>query len=300
MFRAVRNRRGEHSARFREWTALIEPTYLRDGLIDAAPSPSGWYQVRQRFTNTTAAMCGAGYVLGVGDRHLQNFLIDKVTGDNIAIDFGHAFGSATTTLAIPELIPFRMTPQMVAALGVLGTDAVAPGIEQTLAAMQRHRATITSLLAVFLDEPLSGWEGRRLPTTTAKPGAFGGGGDAAAPGSGSADSSDTTTTTAGRRAALLSSAPQVTDLARRKVQSVYRKLAMEHPVKLLEDELAVNPHVERMKVLPDIHRVVEGEPVKREGATRLASAAEQTRLLLSLATDENILGRTWVGWAPLF
>ena len=40
-------------------------------------------------------MCIAHYVVGVGDRHLNNTLIDKTTGNCIGIDFGHAFGTAT-------------------------------------------------------------------------------------------------------------------------------------------------------------------------------------------------------------
>jgi DNA-dependent protein kinase catalytic subunit len=34
------------------------------------------------------------------------------SGGLIGIDFGHAFGSATQFLPIPELIPFRLTRQL--------------------------------------------------------------------------------------------------------------------------------------------------------------------------------------------
>lgn len=40
-------------------------------------------------------MCIAQYILGIGDRHLSNTLIDKKTGGVVGIDFGHAFGTAT-------------------------------------------------------------------------------------------------------------------------------------------------------------------------------------------------------------
>ena len=42
-----------------------------------------------------AQLCVSHYVLGIGDRHLSNFMIDLQTGAVVGIDFGHAFGSAT-------------------------------------------------------------------------------------------------------------------------------------------------------------------------------------------------------------
>ena len=40
-------------------------------------------------------MCVIHYILGIGDRHLSNTLLDTTTGGVVGIDFGHAFGSAT-------------------------------------------------------------------------------------------------------------------------------------------------------------------------------------------------------------
>ena len=50
----------------------------------------------------------ASYLIGVGDRHLENFLVDTTDGEVLGIDFGHAFGSAMH-LVTPELMPFRLT-----------------------------------------------------------------------------------------------------------------------------------------------------------------------------------------------
>lgn len=50
----------------------------------------------------------ASYLIGVGDRHLENFLVDTTDGEVFGIDFGIAFGSGTQ-LALPELMPFRLT-----------------------------------------------------------------------------------------------------------------------------------------------------------------------------------------------
>lgn len=42
----------------------------------------------------------------------------------ITIDFGHAFGSATELLPVPELIPFRLTRQLVGFLEPLGVTGL--------------------------------------------------------------------------------------------------------------------------------------------------------------------------------
>jgi hypothetical protein len=60
-------------------------------------------------------------VLGIGDRHLDNFLIDQRTGQIIPIDFGASFGHATSILPVPEFLPFRLTAQFTALLRPLDT-----------------------------------------------------------------------------------------------------------------------------------------------------------------------------------
>ena len=49
-----------------------------------------------------------GYVVGLGDRHAQNILIDKSSAELIHIDLGVAFEQGKT-LRTPEVVPFRLT-----------------------------------------------------------------------------------------------------------------------------------------------------------------------------------------------
>ena len=48
-----------------------------------------------------------GYVLGLGDRHVQNILVDKTTAELVHIDLGVAFEQGRI-LPTPETIPFRL------------------------------------------------------------------------------------------------------------------------------------------------------------------------------------------------
>lgn len=64
-----------------------------------------------------------GYILGLGDRHVQNILIDYKTAEVIHIDFGICFEQALI-LRIPELVPFRLSRDIEAGFGISGTEGV--------------------------------------------------------------------------------------------------------------------------------------------------------------------------------
>jgi DNA-dependent protein kinase catalytic subunit len=48
--------------------------------------------VRSKFARSYAVFTICSYVLGIGDRHLDNFLLDTTDGSLVGIDFGCAFG----------------------------------------------------------------------------------------------------------------------------------------------------------------------------------------------------------------
>jgi DNA-dependent protein kinase catalytic subunit len=88
------------------------PKYmLREGIKSTCNSPEIFLNKRANFIKSYACLCIGGYILGIGDRHLENFLISLNSGYIYAIDFGIAFDSGLH-LNIPELIPFRMTSQI--------------------------------------------------------------------------------------------------------------------------------------------------------------------------------------------
>ena len=49
-----------------------------------------------------------GWLLGLGDRHLDNILLDSSTGDLVHIDFNVVFDQGLK-LRVPEIVPFRLT-----------------------------------------------------------------------------------------------------------------------------------------------------------------------------------------------
>lgn len=54
----------------------------------------GWYSfsfMLQSYARSTAVMSMVGYIIGLGDRHLDNVLIDMTTGEVVHIDYNVCF-----------------------------------------------------------------------------------------------------------------------------------------------------------------------------------------------------------------
>lgn len=64
---------------------------LRYKFFEAHKSPSRWFEMRLKYTRSVAVVSIIGYILGIGDRHLSNLLLDVVQGELVPIDFGYAF-----------------------------------------------------------------------------------------------------------------------------------------------------------------------------------------------------------------
>lgn len=80
-----------------------------------------WWQMVRRYSYSVAVMSTIGYIIGLGDRHLDNVLVDLTSGEVVHIDYNVCFEKGKT-LRVPEKVPFRMTPNLVTALGVTGVE----------------------------------------------------------------------------------------------------------------------------------------------------------------------------------
>jgi DNA-dependent protein kinase catalytic subunit len=79
--------------------------------------------IRDRFLRNYSLVCLSGYILGIGDRHLENFLLNTRSGEVISIDFGYSFGQAIS-LMIPELMPFRLSKVFEYAAAPIGLKGI--------------------------------------------------------------------------------------------------------------------------------------------------------------------------------
>lgn len=70
------------------------PPVFRQFFLEAFPYPSDWFEARTRYTRSTAVASMAGAVIGLGDRHLGNILLDmnsaEVGTEHAAVQMGVA------------------------------------------------------------------------------------------------------------------------------------------------------------------------------------------------------------------
>ncbi|KAL6229259.1 hypothetical protein BDW75DRAFT_235346 [Aspergillus navahoensis] len=69
-------------------------------------------------TRSLCVMSMVGYILGLGDRHPSNLLLDRITGKVVHIDFGDCFEVAMHKEKYPERVPFRLTRLLTFAMEV--------------------------------------------------------------------------------------------------------------------------------------------------------------------------------------
>jgi ataxia telangiectasia mutated family protein len=112
---------------------------------------------RQQYVRSAAACSMLGYLVGLGDRHASNILIDKRNADLVHIDLGLAFEQGTA-LPVPERIPFRLTRDIVDGMGILGVEGpFRAQCEAVLAAMRQSQQLLATVLEAFLHDPLAKW-----------------------------------------------------------------------------------------------------------------------------------------------
>lgn len=110
-----------------------------------------------RFSGSVAVMSMVGHILGLGDRHLDNILIDFVTGDVVHIDYNVCFDKGKR-LKIPEIVPFRLTQTIEAALGFTGIGGVfKDNCGAVLDILRKNKDVLLLLLEAFVWDPLVEW-----------------------------------------------------------------------------------------------------------------------------------------------
>lgn len=123
--------------------------------------PHAWYEARTRFVLSSAAWSAVGHVIGLGDRHSENILVDTTSGDCVHVDFDCIFDKGLG-LPKPEVVPFRLTSNMLDAFGPTGADGIYTGSLMTaMSTLRDNRDTLLSVLEPFLKDPIIDWRRHR-------------------------------------------------------------------------------------------------------------------------------------------
>ncbi|CAK8993453.1 unnamed protein product, partial [Durusdinium trenchii] len=119
----------------------------------------GQHFLRQRaYTLSTSFSSILGHLIGLGDRHLDNLLLDLTTGEVVHVDYSICFDRGQR-LRVPERVPFRLTRCMVHALGPLGLGGpFVQTMEVGLGLIAEWRELILSLMEPCLAlAPVNDW-----------------------------------------------------------------------------------------------------------------------------------------------
>lgn len=260
--------RTETERSFKQKLGLVPWDLLKRAFVQLSASPEAFLILRSHFASTHACLSICQYILGIGDRHLSNFMVDMESGGMIGIDFGHAFGSATQFLPVPELMPFRLTRQFLNLMLPLKESGILQSVMvHTLRALRNNHQLLLNTMDVFIKEPSLDWQvfARKQARTQGI----------------NTDDKD------------------VEWYPRQKVRNARKKLEGFNPAYVLRDDLALGHKANSW--YKQMEAVCLGDSsvnIRAREPEKDLSVESQVACLMDHAMDPNILGRTYGGWEP--
>jgi len=267
-------------------------------------STERWLLRRWTFTRTLAAMGMVGYLLGLGDRHPSNLLVDRVSGKIVHIDFGDCFEVAMRRERFPEHVPFRLTRMLVNACGASRLEGpLRITMVEVMRVMRTNRESMMAMLEAFVYDPLISW---RLLNTAAKqpspdpPKNQGHNATAvkplpkpeepANPESGQQEGAS--------MAASLRVHRTESQLMRGSVMAASMAASVEPDVSSVADGVGTVDHsTAQSEAITRIHNKLNGNDI--EGEENL-DVENQVRLLIDQATSLSNLSKSFKGWCPFW
>ncbi|UPX14349.1 Non-specific serine/threonine protein kinase [Ascochyta rabiei] len=132
---------------------------LHEWFVETFPEPEAWLSARLRYTRSCAVMSIVGHVLGLGDRHGENVLLEQGDGGTFHVDFNCLFDKGLT-FEKPELVPFRLTHNMVDAMGPQGVEGpFRKAAELVYSLLRQHEDTLITILETFVHDPTADFLG---------------------------------------------------------------------------------------------------------------------------------------------
>uniref|UniRef100_A0A2H8U1F2 DNA-dependent protein kinase catalytic subunit n=2 Tax=Melanaphis sacchari TaxID=742174 RepID=A0A2H8U1F2_9HEMI len=145
-------------AKFKQLVQSIPADILRKSLLNLCHYAEMYICLRSKFITSFSVLSICHWLLGIGDRHLDNTIVSTKTGFCTGIDFNFAFHTATSIQVIPELIPFRMSPHIVSLMAPLNlTGFIRETMVHTLKTLIDNQEMILSVMQVFINDPTADW-----------------------------------------------------------------------------------------------------------------------------------------------
>ncbi|KAI9833190.1 MAG: hypothetical protein M1819_003813 [Sarea resinae] len=235
-------------------------------------SSESWLDRRTNFTRSLAVMSMVGYILGLGDRHPSNLMLDRITGKVIHIDFGDCFEVAMYREKYPERVPFRLTRMLTYAMEVSNVEgSFRITCEAVMRVLRDNQESLMAVLEAFIHDPLLNWRlgNRESPPEPSFP--------------------------SERRASIIAGTESRPESLRPRARSI---VAPAEPTSDLTNGGGGqdNKEVQNARALQVLSRVKEkltGTDFKK---TEELNVPDQVEKLLLQATDLENLCQHWYGW----
>lgn len=140
----------EGRLKFYEEQLATFPPILYQWFLETFPDPINWYNARNTFARSYAVMAMVGHILGLGDRHCENILLDLESGKVLHVDFDCLFEKGRR-LPVPEIVPFRLTQNLHDALGIVGTEGTfKKSSEVTVSLMRMNEVSLVNVIETIM------------------------------------------------------------------------------------------------------------------------------------------------------
>lgn len=140
----------EGRIKFYEEQLATFPPILYQWFLETFPDPINWYNARNTFARSYAVMAMVGHILGLGDRHCENILLDLESGKVLHVDFDCLFEKGRR-LPVPEIVPFRLTQNLHDALGIVGTEGTfKKSSEVTVSLMRMNEVSLVNVIETIM------------------------------------------------------------------------------------------------------------------------------------------------------
>ena len=145
---------------FDELSSRVPKDLLKKELWCSSATISNYYEKSRIFSHSVAVSSVVGWLIGLGDRHIGNILLDFKSGEVVHIDYNLCFEKGLK-LRIPEIVPFRLTKTMQYAMGLIGTTKTKGHFDNvalhTLNVLKQHWRLWIQLFGAFIYDPISEW-----------------------------------------------------------------------------------------------------------------------------------------------
>lgn len=239
-----------------------------------SPSSEVWFDRRTNYTRSLAVMSMVGYVLGLGDRHPSNLMLNRLSGKICHIDFGDCFEVAMTREKFPEKIPFRLTRMLTNAMEVTGIDGnYRMTCESVMRVLRAHKDSVMAVLEAFVYDPLLNW---RLIDSTPK-----------------------IKRSKGRSDTISDGGEDLLEGVDVNPERPSKKQS-EHFLPSVEDENGHKPEALNKKAVAIVNRVRDKLTGRDFASHSNLDVTTQVDLLIKQATSHENLCQCYIGWCPFW